>query len=90
MGVKIHLEIEVEEFSTSISDGLAYSCRVTGIADGTKNTQVFNDPIEALDYARKLAFSWVQIFVQLKRSTKAKLHKQKMLKNVQKPKLIIP
>lgn len=78
MGIKIHLEIELEEFSTVISDGQAYSCRVTAIADGVKKVQVFNDPMDALDYARKLSFSWIQVFIKLKHRTKMKLRQQKV------------
>lgn len=89
MTVKIHLEIELAEFSTVMSAGGEYHCRVTASAEGTKNTEVFDDPIAALDYAQRLAFSWVKIFAKLKKSTKAKLKKQKQMKNRSKPKLII-
>ncbi len=73
MAVKINLSIELEEFSTVESQGMDYKCRLTANANGVVQEFVFTNPLEALENGRQIVFSWVQIFVQLKRSTKKKL-----------------
>lgn len=82
MGIKIQLSITLEEFSTAVSHGEEYKCRVIANANGIKKELIFNDPLAALEHCRSLTFAWVHTFVKLKRDTRDKL------KN--KPKIILP
>lgn len=86
MGIKISLSIELEEFSTTVSLGQEYKCKLTAFANGIKKEYMFADPISALDAARHITFDWTQTFIKIKRNTKMKLRKQ--TKTI--PKLIIP
>lgn len=81
MAVKIELNIVLEEYSTTESMGEVYKCVIIATANGTKVEKIFNDPLSALTYAKQLVFSWVQIFVKLKRDTRKKLQQRQQVKS---------
>ncbi len=79
MVVKISLSIELEEYSTIASEGKDYYCRLTAIHNGQKVEHIYKNPIAALEAAKKVAFSWMNTFIKLKRETKLKRNKPKKL-----------
>ncbi len=79
MSVKISLSIELQEYSTMASEGKDYYCRLTAIHNGQVEEAIYKNPIEALEAARKVAFSWMNTFVKLKRDTKIKQGKKRKL-----------
>ncbi len=87
MTVKIHLSLTLEEHNIIVAPGQAYKCVIIAEANELKEEFVFNNPIDALEKGRLLAFSWVSTFVNLKRNTRKKLKKQQQMK---RPKLVIP